>query len=221
MKGCLLVILSGLVYLSTAYASVPVITDDFVRFDSGFLLKYSQKEELFSNPRVALEKNLPVFITEKPVLIEEWERMFLIRKNLYYEGSTTELSVYDFSGHLLSPSLKFTGEARFLTKKNRILLAQISAHRMVGRSFLLDKDGKLLATIKHGEISDFGVSDDEKLIWFYSNRATNGKPYTRILFANIDGDIVAQKDIDESGEVTIDFEGRSYSVKVDRPELPG
>lgn len=159
--GLILYFIIG-VDLACAQFSAPEIVNNRIIFENGVTIEYNSKKLLFDNPKDALRKQLPVAYSEYVRLVREWKKLFLIKEEFYFEGAMTEMSIYDYSGQLVFPVITFIGKPYFLEKENRVLLAQISSHTVTDKSFLLTSNGELIAVIKHGEIFDVGVSEDEK-----------------------------------------------------------
>jgi hypothetical protein len=201
---------------------VPEIKEGKVVFPSGKTLEYQAERRVHASAEEALRKGEPVSISERPVLIESWKRLALIRVAKLYEGETQEVSLYNYEGTLLSPPRKITGVVFLLEKVNRILLAQQSAHYLVTESYLLDVNGQLVRTISQPQnVSAFGFSNDERLIWIISNSLANGRPVGELRLLDSDGVLVEKLTFAEAKEVEVDYRGKQYRIKVAAPQMPG
>lgn len=214
-------ILACVPLLTMAGSSVPDVFGDHIRFGNGIRLYYDSRKVLFDDPDLAREKKLPVSISEKPTVIREWDLIAIVRTNHYYEGSTTELSLYDYSGELIFPVLQISGDIYFLTKQRKILMVGMAAHYATNRTFILSSEGKLLAVIRHGEIFDVGISRDENVIWFYSRIVADGVPMTRVSIFNSEGRALEYITVEKAGVVEFKYLNKTYSVDVGPPDFPG
>jgi hypothetical protein len=209
------------IQVSCIQNSPPIIKGQDIVFDNGQAISFIEKKILFNNPKDALEAGKPVSVSERPLLIKEWKRLIFFREKFYYEGAETNLSIYDYSGHLIGPTRTFTGKAYFLKNVKRILLAQISSHMRVDQSLLLDSNGKIIEKIKHGEIFDVDISEDEQLLWFHANDLEDSKPVARVMIFNNDGKKIDEKRLSQAGKIKIKYKGKDYDIKVKEPDYPG
>ena len=219
-----LVVLFALAFnplISCAKNSVPKITDDEVIFDNGYKIKFRKRVDLYKDPSEALEKGLPTYYTEEIVNVQGLERIFLLKTEFYYEGTVNELSIYDYQGNLVFPTLRYSGREIFLEKTNRILIADINAHLKSDKSFLFDADGKLVAAINHQPIYDAVVSKDQKIIWLLIRDAKDRKPLTRLTVVDSDGNIIKELESHKAESINVDYKGENYRIDVKAPEFPG
>lgn len=207
--------------LAMAGDSVPELFEDHVKFSNGINLYYESHRVLFANPELARAKRLPVSISEKPIVIKEWEQVVVLKTNHYYEGGTTELILYDYSGESIFPSLEITGEVYFLRTQHRILMVEVSAHYKTDNSFILSNTGRLLAKIYHGEIFDVGISFDENVIWFYSSVVVDGSPMTKVSVFDVEGKAIKDITVKEAGLVKFEYLNKTYSLDIGPPDFPG
>lgn len=211
-----------LLVFGVACARVPEIGETQIRFVGGKVLQYHPHRILHARPEDALKKGEPVALAEKPVLVPAWARLVLIRVATLYEGETQEVSVYDYKGDLLNSPKKIVGTVFLLDKVNRILLAQQSAHYLVTESYLLDGNGALVRLVPQPQnVSSFGFSDDQEMIWFVSSRIEAGRAVGQVTVIDTDGNRLAELSFYEAKTIDVRHKGRSYTIKVEAPQIPG
>ena len=200
---------------------VPQITSATVLFVGGEILRYSTNKVLYTDPEEALKKHSPVSFSETPILVKSWKRMIMIRSEKLYEGSATEVTVYDYRGKQLTRK-RVIGDAFILEKARRIFLGQRSWHARVDKSFLLDQDGRSVREIPQPQnVIDFGVANDEKIIWISSSHIVNGIPVGQVNIISSDGDEIASFEFSEGKTIELEYKGTKYKINIATPELPG
>lgn len=210
------------ILLCTACGQVPEIREKEIVFLDGKVLRYEVQKRAYATPEEALARGEPVALSETPRLIQSWKRLALVRIARLYEGETREVTLYNYHGNLLGPPRKIVGDVFFLEKTGRILLAQRSAHYLVRESYLLDMNGGLVRTIPQPEnVSAFGVSDDEQIIWITSERIENSRPVGQLSVLDLNGEPLSQFSFTQEGVIEIDHEGKHYRITVNAPQVPG
>jgi len=199
----------------------PLIGYERITFASGKTLAYAAFHRVFQDAEEALRNgNAPVFFTETPLLIRPWERLLIIRQNHYYEGTSIELKVYDYLGNLQSKAFTFEGSPIIVPGQERILAGQRSSHNMVMSSFLLDKNGGLVATVSQPLCTHrFVVSDDEQVFWILGARLEGSSPVGVVGAYDWKGNQLHIRDYFERGTVQFSYGGTVYALELAEPEM--
>jgi hypothetical protein len=216
------VILLLMFVASIAHAKAPTIEDGKISFANGKIVTYIPNRVINSNPEEAHKKGEPVSISEKPVLIDSWRRLVLIKTSTLYEDKSKEITIYDYDGNILKTAIPFVGDSLFLKKTKRIFLAQQSAHNLINKSFLLDENGQLLKEIEQSHnVFDYGHSKDDKVIWLLSNAVKDGKPFTTIKIFDYNGNVIKAMESEREEKINFQYNGVSYEFTVKAPKMPG
>lgn len=215
-------ILSILFVTSIACAQSPTIEDSIIHFANGEKIKFVPYQVVNSNPEEAHKKGEPVSISEKPILIDDWKRLILIKTLTLYEDKAKEITIYDYEGNILKTAMSFVGDSIFLEKTKRIFLAQQSAHYLIKKSFLLDENGRLLKEIDQSHnVIDYGHSKDDRVLWLLSSTLKGGKPFTTIKIVDYDGNVIKTMESKKEEKIKFQYNGVTYEFTVKAPKMPG
>lgn len=201
----------------------PLIGYERITFTSGRVVAYAAFNRVFLDAEEALRnENAPVFFTETPLLIRPWERLLVIRQNHYYEGTSIELIVYDYLGNPQSKPFTFEGSPIIVPGQERILAGQRSSHNTVLSSFVLDKNGGLVATVSQPLCTHrFVVSDDEQVFWILGARLEAGSLVGVLAAYDWKGNQIHTSEFFERGSVQFSYRGTVYALEVPEPEMCG
>ncbi len=199
----------------------PEINDKSVAFSNGITLQYTKKERFFADASVAQAKRLPVYITESPRIIYEWNIVALVTELHYFEGSVKKLSLYDYEGSLIVPVFEVVGDILYLSDKRKIILFGNSAHYDIDFSFVYSLDTMQIKRLEHGAAYRLEVSQDEELLWFYQYLIVEGSPVVNIKIFNSDGKSLKNINVRKKGSIDFNYNNKTYSIDVDTPKVPG
>ena len=220
MKFILLSILTILFFSAYCPAREPKIDEQKILFVTGNILSYGSQDILIDTPTRHTQRT-----TEKPVLVRQWKRLLLTQNTSLFEGNSGKVTVYDYSGNIMSTPTAYAGELQMLLlyKEKRIFLGQTSAHSIIGESYLLNSNGVLIKTIaQKPDTFQFKKSKDERLIWILSQMIKDRKPVTHVkTIDSRDGNTVQELDSFKPETININYKGKSYSITLDNPQLPG
>ncbi len=216
-------VLCTLLFPSAAVAKKPEIGSDRVIFVGGKIVRYEPSWERPGGARDALGNDV-VSRTVRPLVLVTLKRVVFVQEERLTEGSTMQLSVYDFAGNLLGSSEKVAVEVDglfFLEKQKRIFLGQSSRHVVVATSLVYDENGRLVRRIPQpSDIASFGHTDDQRIVWIIAQAWANGARIGQLKAIDSDGNDVYELRFDRAQTVPVKYKGRTYSVHVDVPHIP-
>jgi hypothetical protein len=202
-------------YVAAIQAAGFHIVSNEIHFRSGKILKFV--------PNKKDEKRIKK-ITEDPIVVNAWERLFLLQSKRLSEDDAYAITVYDFNGVLLNKIEKIYGEIQvhILQEKQRIFLGIRSSHFDARESLLLDKDGNILKKIhQQTDVFEFKVSDDHKIIWILSSSVQDQKAITKVNCYDTEGNEIKQFQTSTASTLELNHNGVKYTLSVPKPALPG
>jgi len=221
MKLSLVFILIGLTWHTTTFAQsveVPTIKNGRIIFNNGKIIEIEKKLLKDDGPKA----NKGLYSIIKPILVNEWKRLILIKKIVLYEDSAKRISVLNFDGEPISTPLEYMGDVIILSKTKRILLAQQSAHFITKESFILNENGKIIRKIYTDKNAfEFDHSTDDNIFWVLSSHVDRGKPITNIEVYNSDGEFIQSASTYKKIKFKLIYEGIVYEIFVPEPDFPG
>jgi hypothetical protein len=171
-----------------------------------------------------------VEIREKPILVERWRRLLLVREMILHEGAAIELVIYDFRGRKLggpygvaSGSGWAEEQMVLLPKARRIFLGQTSGHVMIGPAYLLNENGHIVRRVYQPSSSAlFGHSDDERILWIIGLRLPHDPDEASavvdlVVVDSHDGRQVARVEAKAAESATVQWKEKQYVIPLKKP----
>ncbi len=215
VSGIILFISLCLTMVVNAAGPVPVIEKERIIFTNSKVLETKSYHVLHKDPLEAYRSHEPVRYQERAVLIEQWQRVIVSKHMNYFEGPRGEVRVYDYLGQLLNPATPFRGRVMVIGPTNRIFIGQYSRNYKVGKSLLLDKDGKSVAEVSQPEDTfDFALSKDGKLIVIYANTRQNGQTGMLAKVVDFNGRDIRTLEVTQAQIIEVEHEGKKYGFQV-------
>ncbi len=113
------------------------------------------------------------------------------------------------------------GEVKYVKSEKIIWFFGVSSHFEVRKSFIFDLSLNILSTHSHGEMRDFGVSNDEKLVWYTIGLMKNGKPIIEHVISKANGKIIQRTEHEKETNMKFKYAGKVYEFVIPEPMLPG
>ncbi len=179
--------------------------------------KIESKRIVFSNGKyITLNENSETHI------LPNWQKVLIISKIKLYEGERKKLVVYSFDGAKIIAEIDFEGDEIIFQSKERILLAQKSAHRIIAKSYLLSSDGIIIKEISQSQnIILISKSEDEHVFWILSASIVNGNAIVNGSIYDSDGNLI-EKFVSKGDETKIArYREKKYSIDIPKADLPG
>jgi len=235
MKPLTLSIIILISFSSNLWASQPLVRESSILFPStNKVITYTTHMKIYSDPEEANKHHKPVYVTEKPLIVSEWERLLVIVTGHYYEDITISIKIYDFNGNFIRETKTVFGgiKLHLMKQTKRILLCQQSGHYEMGSSYLLDSNGALVQELKHGSPARYCASTaNNEFFWIIVNKikpALNSPkafagllPYSIVSVYDKNGLLIKSFKTEEKKDVIINNEDEQYTISVPEPEIPG
>ena len=137
------------------------------------------------------------------------------------EGHRVQVAIFGSDDKEEFPDLSWPGEFLSLCNTGVFALIDTSTQHRPGLSFLIDSSMKVIARYEFGEVYAFGSSTDGKIFWIQSRSSSEKRPITRLRAFNYHGGEIWSKSYTEGGLESVLYEGRSYEIRVEKPDFPG
>jgi len=231
MRRAAIVLLVSLV--TQANAQEPKIESGRVAFPaSGRVVQFKPHTVVHRDPEVAAAKGEAVDVQRSAVLIPAWKRVLVRSVSRLYEGSTEEITVYDYSGTKIGSTRAYLGPIFLAPVERRMFACEVSFHYGTTHAYLIDETGAVRSTIEHlGEPSDCFTTDDQRFVVIISMVARQGVPFTAddpfsawSVVASVfdfDGNAIARLESDTKATQGFEAGGRRYEVSLPKPAPPG
>jgi len=199
--------------------SLPLVDEGTINFIGGKVIEYYKRRQLHEKPLDAYRKQEPIYYRENVVKINKWQRIAVIKFMSFFEGSRSEIRIYDYHGILINKATEFRGEVIIATPSDRILLGQRAKNYNLEKSILLDKNGRLVAELPHAPNAfKFGSSDDGIIFWILSSLVRDGQPRTQITVFDNAGLLLHTWETDKAQPVGFKYNGKQYKFDVPAPK---
>lgn len=182
--------------------------------------------------------NREVIVTDTVKLFHESRRVFFITEERYPNYSEYKVLIYDFHGKEVNRIERIQGEIVFffLEKKARVIIGQKATLVHASESYLYDCNGKLIETLTHDEqTKEIGISNDESIVWFISNRMRKLEKGEKPLYPSMDytaynhvivydtstGKIRKEISGEGKNQVIIKINNTEYEIKLPKADIPG
>ncbi|MFV1992409.1 MAG: hypothetical protein ACC635_00780 [Acidiferrobacterales bacterium] len=199
--------------------SLPLVDEGTINFIGGKVIEYYKRRQLHEKPLDAYRKQEPIYYRENVVKINKWQRVAVIKFMSFFEGSRSEIRLYDFNGILINKATEFRGEVIIATPSDRILLGQRAKNYNLDKSILLDKNGRLVAELPHAPNAfKFGSSDDGYIFWILSALVRDGQPRTQITVFDNAGLLLHTWETEKAQPVGFKYKDKQYKFDVPAPK---
>ena len=199
--------------------SLPLVDEGTINFVGGRVIEYYKRRQLHEKPLDAYRKQEPIYYRENVVKINKWQRVAVIKFMSFFEGSRSEIRIYDYSGILINKETEFRGEVIIATPSDRILLGQRAKNYNLDKSILLDKNGRLVAELAHAPNAfKFGTSDDGMIFWILSSLVRDRQPRTQITVFDNAGLLLHTWETDKAQPVGFKYKDKQYKFDVPAPK---
>ena len=192
----------------------PQIKAGKISFLGGKNLAYKSYYRVHKKAVDAYRRSEPIYYREQVILVKGWKRVIVSKYMNFFEGGRSQLTVYDYQGIQLNDPFRFRGQVLISEDNERILLGQKDSYYILKKSFLLDKNGALLATIEHGRAGLFGLTDDGKLFWILLRTEVKQLSKQGLLIINAAGKIVKKLDTNRGNNIRFDHNNISYEISL-------
>lgn len=197
---------------------VPVIDEGTINFINGKVIEYHKKRQVHKEALEAYRKQEPIYYKENVIHIDKWKRIAVIKFMAFFEGSRSQIRVYDYNGTLINKETEFRGEVIIATPSDRIMLGQRAKNYNLDKSLLLDKNGRLVAELVHAPNAfKFGSSDDGKIFWILSSLVREDSPRTQIAVYDLTGIQLHTWETDKAQPVGFKYGKKQYKFDVPAP----
>lgn len=198
--------------------ALPLIDEGTINFIGGKVIEYHKKRQLHEKALDAYRQHEPIYYKENVIKIKHWKRIAVIKFMSFFEGSRSEIRLYDFNGTLINKATEFRGEVIIATPSDRILLGQRAKHYNLDKSILLDKNGRKIAELKHAASAfKFGASDDGKIFWILSSLVRENQPRIQITVFDDTGLHLHTWETDKAQPVGFKYNNKQYQFDVPAP----
>lgn len=198
--------------------ALPLIDESTINFIGGKVIEYYKNRQLHEKPLDAYRLHEPIYYKENVIKIKSWKRVAVIKFMAFFEGSRSEIRIYDFNGTLINKETEFRGEVIIATPSDRILLGQRAKNYNLDKSILLDKNGRKVAELKHAASAfKFGTSDDGKIFWVLSSLMRDNQPRTQITVFDDGGLHLHTWETDKAQPVGFKYKNKQYEFDVPAP----
>lgn len=199
--------------------ALPLIDEGTINFIGGKVIEYHKHRVIHEKALDAYRKHEPIQYRENVVKIKNWKRVAVIKFMSFFEGSRSEIRVYDYHGVLINKATEFRGEVIIATPSDRIMLGQRAKHYKLDKSILLDKNGRQIAELPHAPSAfKFGSSDDGKIFWVLSSLVRDGQPHTQITVFDDSGLHLHTWETDKAQPVGFKYKEIQYKFNVPAPK---
>lgn len=198
--------------------ALPLIDEGTINFIGGKVVEYHKHQVLHEKALDAYRQHEPIYYKENVIKIKSWKRIVVIKFMSFFEGSRSEIRIYDYHGTLINKETEFRGEVIIAGPSDRILLGQRAKHYNLDKSILLDKNGRKVAELKHAPSAfKFGTSNDGKIFWILSSLVRDGQPRTQITVFDDSGLHLHTWETDQAQPVGFKYKEKQYQFDVPAP----
>ena len=132
--------------------------------------------------------NNPSEIRRDARYIKAWGKWLVNEEALYYEGSTSTLSLRANNGDVLAKYPSLMGPLVISEGGRRILSCEMDIHILPSPALLFDDAGRLVKEIPPlAEGRDCGQTEDGLLFWLLYSVVETGEPVSVALFIDTNG----------------------------------
>lgn len=201
-----------------ANESLPLIDEGTINFLGGKVLEYFKTRRLHEKPLDAYRAQEPIYYKENAIKISQWKRIAVIKFMSFFEGSRSEIRIYDYYGTQINKETEFRGEVIIATPSDRILLGQKAKYYNLDKSILLDKNGRKISDLQHAPNAfKFGASEDGKVFWILSALKRDGQPRIQITVFDESGLHLHTWEADKAQPVGFKYKEKQYKFDVPDP----
>jgi len=230
-KGIWYILLFQFIIIGCSFSNTPQLKDNSIIFNSEKEINIYLEKQLITNDTDSY------YVKDEFEIINDWNRVVVIRKKYLNEGYDVELILYNFNGELISTTTHFGNfEVLLFFQSKKLVMIQKSQTYQLNKSFIYDLEGNLIDSIQHNfNVVKTGKSNNEQYFWVMSRKSRETKEneeptnpffpgivnFHYLEIFNFGKGFIDGIEVYEFGNVEVNIGDIILYIDVPKPEMPG